>query len=53
LRVRLESLTYASRFFTTLAMHVGQAEIAALEAIRQLGVVQPQQVQDRCLQVVT
>ena len=33
-------------------MHVGQAEVAALEAVRQLGVVQAQLVQDRRLQVV-
>ena len=34
------------------AAHVGQAEIAPLEAIRQPRVVEPQQVQDRGLQVV-
>ena len=33
-------------------MHVGQAEIAALEAVGQLGVVEAEQVQDRGVQVV-
>ena len=35
-----------------LAVHVGQAEVAALEAVGQLGVVEAQQVQDRGVQVV-
>ena len=35
-----------------LAVHVGQAEVAALEAVGQLLVVEAQQVQDRRLQVV-
>ena len=33
-------------------MHVGQAEVAALEAVRQPGVVEAEQVQDRRVQVV-
>ena len=33
-------------------MHVGQPEIAALELVGQPGVVDPQQVQDRGVQVV-
>ena len=33
-------------------MHVGQAEIAVLEAIGQLGVVEAEQVQDRGVEVV-
>ena len=35
-----------------IAMHIGQAEIAALEAIGQLGVVEAEQVQDRGVEVV-
>ena len=35
-----------------VSMHVGQAEIAALEAVGQLGVVEAEQVQDRGVQVV-
>src|SRR5207249_153952 len=35
-----------------IPMHVRQAEIAAIEAIRQLRVVQSEQVQDRRLKVV-
>ena len=34
------------------AVHVGQAEVAALEAVGQPGVVEAQQVQDRGVQVV-
>ena len=33
-------------------MHVGQAEIAALEAVGQLGVVEAEQVQDGGVEVV-
>ena len=35
-----------------LAVHVGQAEVAALEAVGQLRVVEAEQVQDRRVQVV-
>ena len=35
-----------------LAVHVGQAEVAALEAVGQPGVLDPQQVQDRGVEVV-
>ena len=35
-----------------VAVHVGQPEVAALEAEGQAGVVEAQQVQDRRLQVV-
>ena len=35
-----------------IPMHVGQAEIAALEAVGELGVVEAEQVQDRGVQVV-
>ena len=35
-----------------IPMHVGQTEIAALEAVGQLGVVEAEQVQDRGVEVV-
>ena len=35
-----------------LPVHVGQAEVAALEVVGQPGVVDPQQMQDRGVQVV-
>ena len=35
-----------------LAMHVGEAVVAALEAVGQLRVVEAEQVQDRRLQIV-
>ena len=34
------------------SMHVGQAKVAALEAVREPGVVETQPVQDRGVQVV-
>jgi hypothetical protein len=35
-----------------VAVHVGQAEVAALEAVRQARVVEAEQAQDRRVQVV-
>ena len=39
-------------FFDYFAMHVGQAEVAALEFVGQLQVVDAEQVQNRGLQIV-
>ena len=44
--------SYASIAFTTLPVHVGQAEVAALEAVGQPLVVDAEQVQHRGVQVV-
>jgi len=35
-----------------LPVHIGQPEVAALEAVSQLGVIESQQVQDGSVQVV-
>ena len=40
------------QFFHDLPMDVGEAEVAALEAVGQLGVVEAEQVQERGVQVV-
>ena len=50
---RLDNLRRSGQDFADdVAVDVGQAEVAALEAVGQLGVVEAQQVQDRGLQVV-
>src|SRR5262249_55039660 len=40
------------KFASQLACHIRQAEIASLEAVRQLQVVEPEQVENRRVQVV-
>ena len=42
----------AQDFMNHMAMYVGQSEVATAEAKRQLFVIETQQMQDRCMQIV-
>ena len=39
-------------FFYNFTVHIGEAEIAALETMRQLGVIEAEEMQDRGMQIV-
>ena len=52
LRGKLFPHSSGKNFLHDFTMHVRQPEIAALEAIRQLGVIETEQMQDRRVQVV-